>query len=143
MRNSIIVVLLSFFIQNTYAQQKQAAWWYSGSRKIDFGSGKPKDYPIQRGGRVLNACASISDKNGNLLLWCDGFSILNSRNRFLKNGYDIYNTRNNVTTNSSYDSLTVSSSSGGNIKKSGFCEFPGNPSKFFFFWLPAIPAGNT
>jgi hypothetical protein len=137
MRFSIVFAFFILAISFAQAQQKQAAWWYTGSRKMDFNSGNPIDYEIQRGGRPLSACASISDKNGNLLLWCDGFSILNKNNLFLRNGYNLINNRANVPFSNDlvYDSTNQRAGLGGFITKAGFCEYPGYQNMFVFFYM--------
>ncbi len=77
-----IVILIS----TTSFAQKEAAIWYFGEKAgLDFNSGSPVS--ITNGKIITNeGCASISDKNGNVLFYTDGSIVYNKSHQAMPNG---------------------------------------------------------
>jgi gliding motility-associated-like protein len=77
--------LIVFFSQ-TKAQQKEGNVWFFGKNAgIDFNSSPPKALSV--GAINTNeGCASISDKNGNLLFYTDGIKVYNRQHKLMTNG---------------------------------------------------------
>ena len=89
---NILVILLSvvfiFPVLNSFAQ-KEANWWYFGSKAgLNFNSivsGLPT--PVSNGAMVTQeGCASISDANGRLLFYTDGKTVWNRNHVVMSNG---------------------------------------------------------
>ncbi|WP_428662575.1 gliding motility-associated C-terminal domain-containing protein [Runella sp.] len=93
---------------------KQANHWYFGyNAGLDFSSGKPE--PATDGAlSIWEGCASISDENGNLLLYTDGRSIWNKKHQLIPDAINL----------GGHNSTTQS----GTIVPQ-----PGNPNIFYIF----------
>lgn len=77
-----IIILFSAFLQ----AQKEAGNWYFGDRAgLSFNSGTP--VPLTNGSiQAIEGCASISDRNGNLLFYTDGETVHDRTHGVLQNG---------------------------------------------------------
>lgn len=66
--------------------QKEANYWYFGfNAGLDFSNGTP--IPIKNGNlHTLEGCATISDKDGNLLFYTDGLDVYSRNHSIMKNG---------------------------------------------------------
>ncbi|WP_296682881.1 T9SS type B sorting domain-containing protein [Flavobacterium sp.] len=80
------LLLVTILIYNTSFSQKEAAIWYFGEKAgLDFNSGSPVS--ITNGKIITNeGCASISDKNGNILFYTDGSVVYNKLHQIMPNG---------------------------------------------------------
>ena len=82
------IVLLFFLLLNTtlaYTQKEANIWYFGRNAGIDFSSGNP----VALTNGLLNTfegCATISDKNGNLLFYSDGATVWNRNNAVMQNG---------------------------------------------------------
>lgn len=76
-------LLILLFIPTISIAQKEAAVWYFGEKAgLDFNSGSPVS--ITDGKIVTNeGCASISDKNGNILFYTDGTLVYNKLHQIM------------------------------------------------------------
>ncbi len=83
---AILVCGLLVLFSQTKAQQKEGNVWFFGKRAgIDFNYSPPKALSVG----VINTnegCASISDKNGNLLFYTDGIKVYNKQHQLMTNG---------------------------------------------------------
>lgn len=85
-------ILLFGFILITYScfSQKEAYNWYFGEKAaVDFRTGAP----VSVNGSDMIArqgCATLSDKDGNLLFYCSGNRVWNRLNQPMSNGDDLY-----------------------------------------------------
>ena len=85
-------LLLSLFflvsIKSLVAQREAAVWYFGNNAGLDFNSGTPialEDGKLDTG----EGCASISDKNGNLLFYTDGVTVWDKAHRVMPNGIDL------------------------------------------------------
>ncbi len=81
-------VILLFFIlnQSLFAQNEANIWYFGRFAGVDFNSGTPT--ALNNG--ILNTgegCASICDKNGNLLFYTDGITVWNRNHAQMPNGF--------------------------------------------------------
>ena len=119
---NILVILLSvvfiFPVLNSFAQ-KEANWWYFGSKAgLNFNSivsGLPT--PVSNGAMVTQeGCASISDANGRLLFYTDGKTVWNRNHVVMSNGTGLLGNF------SSTQSAVI-------------VPFPGNSKKYYVFTI--------
>lgn len=84
MKNFIAVLLL--FCSLTVLAQREAAIWYFGVEAgLDFNSGSP--VPLTNGKLMtIEGCATISDRDGNLLFYTDGSMVWNANHNVMPNG---------------------------------------------------------
>jgi hypothetical protein len=80
------IMYLLFILSLPVMAQKEAANWYFGFQAgLDFNSGIP--VPLTNGQLTqLEGCATISDRNGNLLFYTGGESIYNANHVLMQNG---------------------------------------------------------
>jgi gliding motility-associated-like protein len=81
-----LLLLIAILAATTSFAQKEAAIWYFGEKAgLDFNSGSPVS--ITNGKIITNeGCASISDKNGNILFYTDGSIVYNKSHQAMPNG---------------------------------------------------------
>ncbi len=87
MKKSIIIIWLFAFISfSGFCQIERTYHWYFGDKAgIDFSSGQP--VAVTDGQMsVLSGCSSMSDKQGNLLMYTDGKSVWNRNHQIMPNG---------------------------------------------------------
>ena len=78
-----------FLTINLFGQQEGNIWYFGKNIGIDFNTKKPK--LLTNGAmNTFEGCSSISDANGNLLLYTDGISIWNSKHEIIKGGNDLH-----------------------------------------------------
>nr|WP_314866002.1 T9SS type B sorting domain-containing protein [uncultured Flavobacterium sp.] len=84
------LLLVIILIYSASFGQKEAAIWYFGEKAgLDFNSGNPVS--ITDGKIVTNeGCASISDKNGNILFYTDGTLVYNKFHKVMPNGSGLF-----------------------------------------------------
>lgn len=100
---------------------KEANHWYFGDKAgIDFSGGSPV---ADINGRLFSqeGCASISDKNGNLLFYSDGDTVWNKNHLLMQNGGNLFN----------YINASESSTQGAIIIPQ-----PKNPNIYYLFSTP-------
>lgn len=79
----VLLIILSGI--SAYAQKETNIWYFGIKAGVDFRSGKPvalSDGVLQ----TNEGCATICDKNGNLLFYTDGSKIWNRRHQTMPNG---------------------------------------------------------
>ncbi|MEA3497287.1 MAG: hypothetical protein U9R42_14765, partial [Bacteroidota bacterium] len=91
MRFKIIFIISFFLIVSTINSnaQKEASWWYFGQKSgIHFSKDTIK---ADTNGQISTtySCASISDKDGNLLFYTNGDQVWNKQHDSMKNGANI------------------------------------------------------
>ena len=80
-----ILFILSLSIQNIEAQKEASIWYFGYNAGVDFNSGTP--VALTDGELVTKeGCATISDKNGNLLFYTDGITVWNRNHIPMPNG---------------------------------------------------------
>lgn len=89
MKYSPFLVLLFFIMAVPAFAQKEAANWYFGEQAgLDFNSGSP--VALTNGQlNTSEGCATISDKNGNLLFYTDGSLVYNKSHQIMPNGHGL------------------------------------------------------
>lgn len=81
----LILVLFCFNISFLYAQREAGIWYFGNEAGLDFNSGSP--VALTDGKLITNeGCASISDKDGNLLFYTDGSTVRNAIHQIMPNG---------------------------------------------------------
>jgi len=114
----LLLVLILFYASGSFAQ-KEANWWYFGSKAgLNFNTivgGLPT--PVANGSMVTQeGCASISDANGVLQFYTDGKTVWNRNHSVMPNGTGL------LGNNSSTQSAVI-------------VPFPGNKSKYYVFTI--------
>ncbi len=82
-----IIFIFFIFLNLSYLySQREAGIWYFGEKAgLDFNSGSP--VALTNGQMVTGeGCASISDKDGNLLFYTDGKTVWNSKHQIMQEG---------------------------------------------------------
>ncbi|WP_348811681.1 T9SS type B sorting domain-containing protein [Flavobacterium maritimum] len=74
-----------YFATPSFAQKEAAIWYFGVNAGLDFNSGSPV---ALTNGKLSTAegCASISDKNGNLLFYTDGSLVYDKSHQVMPNG---------------------------------------------------------
>src|SRR5256885_1299253 len=83
-RKILLLVCLSFSIP-AFAQHEADNWYFGTSAGLSFSSG----VPVAITGGQINTnegCAALSDSDGNLLFYSDGFSIWDRTHTIMPNG---------------------------------------------------------
>lgn len=82
---SIFVLLINY---QAFGQAEANLWYFGQYAAVDFSSGAPKT--IQKSEiNTEEGCASISDKDGNLLFYTDGIKVWNRLHQTMPNGIDL------------------------------------------------------
>jgi len=85
---NLIFSLTLLFSSFTFAQKEAAIWYFGGGAGLDFNSGSP--VPLLNGMLHTNeGCATISDKDGNLLFYTDGKIVYDKTHQNMPNGYGL------------------------------------------------------
>ena len=86
MKSKITTILFIICFSTLLHAQREAGIWYFGIKAgIDFNSGAP--VALNNGLLITQeGCATISDKNGNLLFYTDGSTIWNANHKTMPNG---------------------------------------------------------
>lgn len=85
MKNIILYLILLFFSINLNAQHQADIWYFGQYAGIDFSSGSPVALTNSAMSQY-EGCASISDKDGNLLFYTDGMNVWNRNHSIMQNG---------------------------------------------------------
>ncbi len=90
--NKLNILLITFLTLSTFnlsAQQEGNFWYFGKNLGLDFNEKQPK---LLKNGAMntFEGCSSISDANGNLLLYTDGISIWNKKHEIIKGGNDLH-----------------------------------------------------
>lgn len=71
--------------QPVHAQKEASIWYFGQNMGLDFNFIPPR--PLTDGAlRTSEACASVSDSNGNLLFYSDGVTVYNRKHEVMPNG---------------------------------------------------------
>ncbi len=85
----ILLIGLILWIAPLHAQKEGAIWYFGYGAGLDFTSHYPK--PLTDGKlKTREGVATISDKDGNLLLYTDGTTIWNKLHQVMNNGSGLY-----------------------------------------------------
>ncbi len=85
MKNKILILIVLLHQMFAYSQKEAANWYFGNNAGLDFNSGIP--ISITSGKLdTREGCASISDKNGNLLFYTDGSYVYNRLHNIMPNG---------------------------------------------------------
>ena len=124
MKYFIKIFFIVLILGKTVFAQKEANIWYFGANAgLDFNSGTP--VVLNNGQLVQNeGCSTISDSNGNLLLYTQGTVIWNNNHQILSNGTGLLGG-----SSSSQSALIVPR--------------PGSLTKFYVFTVPEISSPIT
>jgi gliding motility-associated-like protein len=127
LRKYLLLLAGLFFMLGTSSAQKEGAVWYFGyGAGLDFTSHYPK--PLTDGKiKTREGVASISDKDGKLLLYTDGSTIWNSMHQVMENGSGLFG--NTSSTQSSMVVPKPGSTSVYYIFTVDEAGEPGNPSR--------------
>lgn len=85
MKKKLLLLVMIFFFGNSFAQKEAAVWYFGDKAGLDFNSGTPVGL---LNGKLITreGCASISDKNGNILFYTDGSTVYNKLHQIMPNG---------------------------------------------------------
>ncbi|QOI96937.1 MAG: gliding motility-associated C-terminal domain-containing protein [Flammeovirgaceae bacterium] len=87
---SLLIAFFCCVILNPVAAQKQAAIWYFGENAgLDFRQGSPRLLP-NGALKTEEGTATISDAQGNLLLYTDGVTVYNQFHEVMTNGTNLW-----------------------------------------------------
>lgn len=79
------IFVLIIFATTAFAQKEAAIWYFGNNAGLDFNSGSPAT--LTNGKLVTReGCATISDKDGNLLFYTDGTIVYNKNHQIMPNG---------------------------------------------------------
>jgi len=82
---TVLFVLLIFVLEKGYCQKEYNNWYFGVHAGLTFQSGIP--VPIMNSAMYTGeGCASISDKQGNLLFYTDGGTVYNKLHAIMTNG---------------------------------------------------------
>ncbi|MBS1765482.1 MAG: T9SS type A sorting domain-containing protein [Bacteroidetes bacterium] len=81
----LLLFFLSFFSNLIYAQKEGYVWYFGDSAGVDFNSGVPSAL-LNGSLNTIEGCATISDANGSLLFYSDGFYVWNRLHDQMPNG---------------------------------------------------------
>lgn len=99
MKKVLVLPLLFFFFNNLYAQKESARWYFGKSAGVSFieYDSLKKESKIGRPSAISDGkinieegCATISDKNGDILFYTDGISVWNKKHELMKNGEGLF-----------------------------------------------------
>lgn len=127
MAKTFTILLLLFCQALTIHAQYDNVWAFGYGAGIDFNVTPP--IPITTGSNTHEGTAMMCDKNGNLLLYTDGYAVWNKNHGVMPNGYDLPGFGTNI----------IKSSSNGAI----IIPFPDHPDRYYVFSLGANEYPNT
>ncbi len=93
-KNNYSIAFLSnflwiFFFTSMYAQKQGNVWYFGANAGLSFNSGVA--VPLTDGAMSTSeGCASICDKNGNLLFYTDGIKVWNKNHAVMPNGSGLF-----------------------------------------------------
>jgi gliding motility-associated-like protein len=83
--STFLFCIALLFATPSFAQKEAAIWYFGVNAGLDFNSGSP--VPLTNGKlSTAEGCASISDKNGNLLFYTDGSLVYDKSHKVMPNG---------------------------------------------------------
>ena len=85
MRYLLFFVVFTLAIQTSHSQREASRWYFGDKAGLDFNSGVPvalTDGEL----RTHEGCSTISDQNGNLLFYSDGFNVWDKAHKLMPNG---------------------------------------------------------
>ncbi len=86
----IILLGILAFLGKTTCAQVQANYWYFGKNKgLYFGDGVPQVLTDSKM-YAFEGCATISDKNGQLLFYTNGIEVYNRHHQLMQNGSGLF-----------------------------------------------------
>ncbi len=86
----ILLFLLFFILNNILFSQKEGNNWYFGTNAgLSFNTDPPT--PLTNGQLdTYEGCATVSDKNGNLLFYTDGMTVYDKMHNIMPNGSNLF-----------------------------------------------------
>jgi gliding motility-associated-like protein len=88
MRTLIIIILSAIISLNVFGQGEANIWYFGQQAGVDFNGGAP--VALTNGAlSTSEGCATISDKNGNLLFYTDGIRVWNRNHVQMTNGFGL------------------------------------------------------
>ncbi|MDT0687073.1 T9SS type B sorting domain-containing protein [Autumnicola psychrophila] len=113
LRSCLFIFILVFFAIEAEAQKEASNWYFGDQAGLSFNSGTPT--PLLNGElQTVEGSTSISDRNGNLLLYTDGSTVYNRSHDVMRNGENL---KGHVS--STQSAIVVPR--------------PGNPNRYFIF----------
>ncbi|HOB27707.1 MAG TPA: hypothetical protein PKJ07_06165, partial [Bacteroidales bacterium] len=90
MKNYILFFLLVFIINETlYSQNEGNNWYFGENAGLSFNTAPPT--PLTNGQLdTYEGCATVSDKNGNLLFYTDGMTVYDKMHNIMPNGSNLF-----------------------------------------------------
>ena len=84
-RFSIIIIFLSLYCVNLFAQGEGNIWYFGKGFGLDFNDGEPK---LLKDGALntFEGVATMSDYKGDLLFYTDGKTVWNRMHQIMNNG---------------------------------------------------------
>ena len=121
--STFLFCIALLFATPSFAQKEAAIWYFGVNAGLDFNSGSPV---ALTNGKLSTAegCASISDKNGNLLFYTDGSLVYDKSHKVMPNGSGL------LGHNSSTQSAII-------VPK------PNNPNVYYIFTVDEPNPSNT
>lgn len=96
MKISVQFICILFILATpSFAQKEAAIWYFGGHAGLDFNSGSPVAL-IDGELDTAEGCASISDKNGNLLFYTDGSVVYDKTHNVMPNGFGLMGHRSST-----------------------------------------------
>lgn len=89
MKYPFTFLLLVTFVFQSYSQGEANIWYFGRNAGVDFNGGTP----VGLTNGALNTgegCATISDKNGNLIFYTDGIFVYNRNHQQMPNGFGLF-----------------------------------------------------
>ncbi|TPG35420.1 T9SS type B sorting domain-containing protein [Flavobacterium pectinovorum] len=118
MTKKILLIVLLFLSFNSFAQGEANIWYFGYMAGLDFNSGSPV---VINDSQMITyeGCSTISDANGKLLFYTDGYRVWNKNHQMMPNGTDLLGD-------------SSSTQSGIIIPK------PNTPGIYYIFTVPAL-----
>lgn len=89
------ICILLMLVTPSFAQKEAAIWYFGGHAGLDFNSGSPVAL-IDGELNTAEGCASISDKNGNLLFYTDGSVVYDKTHNVMPNSFGLLGHRSST-----------------------------------------------
>lgn len=84
-----LLIFIFLFQSFVYSQKETNNWYFGVKAGLDFNNGVP--VALSNGKmQTFEGCATISDKNGNLLFYTDGSSVWNKNHDYMPNGFALF-----------------------------------------------------
>ena len=126
-RKFVVLISLLVLCYTAYSQKEADRWYFGKYAGLNFSNGAP--VPLHDGQMVTNeGCATINDKNGNLLFYTNGEKVWNRNHQVMPNGTGLMGGYS-----STQSAIVV--------------PFPGNDSMYYIFyywpgrsnlWIPVL-----